>query len=1134
MSVGRLQTLIQYLRRLSVEEAGPCASDAELLRRFAGDRDAVAFELLVRRHGPMVQGVCRRLLRNEHDVEDAFQATFLALVRKARSVGRGEALGAWLHTVAYRVSLAVCADRRRRREQPMAELPSSAAPSDPYTEAAWRELRSVLDHEVARLPRRYREPFVLCCLSGKTNAEASQELGCPVGTVESRLARARARLRQALLHRGFAPAAVTLAAVPATSKASPTVLPVALTVRAAMSVAAGEVASGPAALADKVLLSMSTTKLKTVAMVIVGLSLLAATAGMRGEPSGAENRTARPDPAAATQTPSADPSGVKPAALAKGPRTDLFGDPLPPGALVRMGTVRYAQGDSTSGYPVLAPDHKTFATVSNYTPYRQGPVICLWDAATGKDLRHFDDPDFEYYQAFFLKRENLMGTLGISRKPVQGDKHAYAVHFWDPTTGKKMAAHIQMLGSPFEPWALSPDEKWLASASREPPVRVRDRKTGEVRAEWKGDGSRVNHLAFAADGKVLAICSGNAIHLWDWTGQREVRRLDGFPEQVERLWFSPDGRWLTAAISKEGVRIWETDTWTEVRRIAGENDIRFFPDGKRLVSASTGVVWDVVSGKRRGRFERCAHCLALDIAADGHTATGYALGRIRRWNAGTGEDQSPPAATARGIMVHQVGFLHGGKEVVSASPDGAVRIWDAATGKALRTLVQGTEWDQQSTFLRVAADGTVVVARGGRLRFFQSDGKEEKVPLTDFPTDGLASLNISPDGKTLVLAASNCRISVWDLVGRRMLAHFPAPEGTNLETLAISSDRQIAASVGRSVCLLSASGAVSRTLDTAPEAPRRGKGEGDGGYDYFPGIQALAFSPDGALLASAGHPDGALKLLDIFSAKPRHVLLPHVEAGQHYELRNVVFSPDGRMIAAESKSGVVDIWETSTGQRRRRFLGHRSYQTTLAFSPDGTRLATGNRDATILVWDVFGAWTQTPTAVAPSSQPELEALWTRLLDRDAERACLAMGQLMRRPDASGPFLRRQLLARKSPEVGRLRAWIAALDDDNFVKRERASNELAQHLQLAGPLLKETLAGKPSLEVRRRVESLLARVEPKPLAPETLRDLRALEVVEHLGPTATRDVVGELMEGNYDPWVATAAKAAHQRLTARVP
>jgi RNA polymerase sigma factor (sigma-70 family) len=1137
MSDGQLPTLIQYLRRLSTVDGGPCPSDADLLRRFTSERDAVAFELLVRRHGPMVLGLCRRLMHDDHDVEDAFQATFLALVRKAASVGRGEALGAWLHKVAYRVALAVRSERRGRREQSLAEAPAVVGPSDPYAEAAWRELRSVLDQEVGRLPRRYREAFVLCCLTGKSNAEAARELGCPVGTVESRLARARARLRGALLRRGFAPAAVALAAAPSPSGASPAALPVARTVSAAQSVAAGEAASGPAALADKVLLSMSTSRLKTVALLILGVSLLAATAGMRGEPSGAENPTARSDRPAATRPSSADPPGEQPAASAKGPRTDRFGDPLPPGALVRMGTVRYAQGDAMDGYPVLAPDRKTFATVSLYTPYRRGRVVCLWDAATGKELRHLDDPDFEPYRAFFLKSENLLGTLGVSRKPVEGQTYAYAVHFWDPATGKKVPAHIQVLGYPFEPWALSPDEKWLASARREPPVQVRDRKTGKVVAEWKGDGTRVDHLAFSPDGKTLAVCCGSAIHLWDWTGRREARRLGDFAEPVERVWFSPDGRRLAAAVGKEGLRIWETNRWAEVQRIAGAHDVRFFPDGKRLVSTATGVVWDVLSGKQVGRWESCAHCLALDFSPDGRTATGYALGRIRRWDADTGKDRSPPAPTAPRVMVHQVGFLPGGKEVVSASPDGAVRVWDATTGKELRTLVRGTVWDQKSTFMRLAPDGTIVVARGNRLSFFPREGKAEEVALTGFSTDGLAGLDLSPDGKTLILAASNRLIQVWDLPGRKIVARFAAPEGAALETLGVSADRQIAASVGRGISLLNVSGTVSRTLEKAPEAPRmnRGKGGDEGGaYSYFPGVQALTFSPDGEVLASAGHPGGALKLLDMFSGKPRHVLLRPARENQHYELRNAVFSPDGRMIAAESEPGVVDVWETSTGQRRRRFRGHRSYQTTLAFSPDGARLATGNRDATILVWDVFGLSTGNPPDAVLASEADLEALWARLLDGDGERACLAMGRLMRCPGLSAPFLSPHLLARKSPEAARLRGWIADLDDEHFHKRETAANELAKHLASAEPLLKETLAGNPSPEARRRLAGLLSRAEPRPLSPETLRDLRALEVLEHLGPAAAAKVARELSEGPYDPWVAAAAKAVRKRLTTKLP
>jgi hypothetical protein len=145
-----------------------------------------------------------------------------------------------------------------------------------------------------------------------------------------------------------------------------------------------------------------------------------------------------------------------------------------------------------------------------------------------------------------------------------------------------------------------------------------------------------------------------------------------------------------------------------------------------------------------------------------------------------------------------------------------------------------------------------------------------------------------------------------------------------------------------------------------------------------------------------------------------------------------------------------------------------------------------------------------------------------------------MGRLMRCPAISAPFLRRYLLARKSTEVTRLRAWIAALDDEHFNKRETASNELAKCLPSAEPLLKESLAANPSPEARRRLEGLLSRVEPTPLAPKTIRDLRALEVLEHLGPAATAEVARELSEGSYDPWVGAAARAVRKRLTTKVP
>lgn len=813
-------------------------------------------------------------------------------------------------------------------------------------------------------------------------------------------------------------------------------------------------------------------------------------------------------------------------ALGAEPRTDLYGDPLPPSALARMGTIRFAQGDSVDGYPVLAPDHKTFATVSRQTPYRLGRTVCLWDVATGKEIRHLDDPDFEPYQAIFLKRENLLGTLGVSRKPVQGDTYAYAIQFWDLKTGQKASAPLQVLGYHFEPWALSADEKLLVSASRLPPVVVRERKTGKVLAEWKGDGTRIYRLDFSPDGKTVVIGTEKTIHLWDWKNNREAGQLGDIPKQeLKRLWFSPDGRWIAAAIYKEGLRIWEAKGLKEVRRFAGEHDICFFPEGKRLVSASTGRIWDIASGKQVGRLANCTGCLALNVSADGRSAAGYASGRIRLWDTTTGKDRSPPAPTAPRIMTHQVGFLPDGQSVVSASTDGAIRIWNAATGRELRSLVPGKMGslvtNSKLPYLRVAADGTIAVAQGKRLSFLKGEGRLKEIALED----NAESLNLSPDGQTLLVASSNSLVQIWDVASMKAVTRFTAPKRTSLAAFAVSSDRkQIAAFVDRAVVLVSASGAVEQILERRPALAVIGSEN----YSWFPGIQALAFSPKGDVLASSGHL-GALKLLDARSRRTRRVLTPLVPKSHHYELRNVVFSPNGSMIAAESSDGVVDVWESSTGQRRRRFLGHRSYQTTLCFSPDGVRLATGSRDTTILIWDVFGLWTGAAPAIAPLTDKELPALWERLREADAEQACRIMGRLMRYPAVCAPFLKRRLLSRKEIEIARLRAWIADLDDDDFHKRETASKELAKHLPAAEPLLKERLANKPSLEMRRRIEHLLSLLESHTLSPETIRDLRALEVLERSGSAAIDDMARELTEGNHDPHIIAAVKSARQRL-----
>jgi RNA polymerase sigma factor (sigma-70 family) len=254
-------------------------SDGVLLERVAKQRDEVSFATLVGRHGALVLDVCRRVLRQEQDAEDAFQATFLVLFRKAGSISKRESLGSWLYSVAYRNARKAQGKRARRqmRETGLSDDPAAEAPP-PGLEP---EVRALLDEEVNRLPDKYRLPFVFCYFEGKTNEQAAQQLGCALGTVQSRLSRARDRLRSRLTRRGLAFPAALVAAVLAERAASAEV-PASLvetTVRAAPLFATGQTGAAGAASARVVALAAAVLRelfLRRLRKVALGLLALAA------------------------------------------------------------------------------------------------------------------------------------------------------------------------------------------------------------------------------------------------------------------------------------------------------------------------------------------------------------------------------------------------------------------------------------------------------------------------------------------------------------------------------------------------------------------------------------------------------------------------------------------------------------------------------------------------------------------------------------------------------------------------------------------------------------------------------------------------------------------------------------------
>jgi RNA polymerase sigma factor (sigma-70 family) len=279
MATNQMSGFIQRLRSVLRDGAGP--TDGQLLGDYLSRRDEAAVAALVRRHGPMVWGVCRRVLRNHHDAEDAFQTTFLVLVRKAASIASRELLANWLYGVAHQTALKAraTAAKRKGRERQATEMPEPTATQQDQ----WHDLQPLLDEELSRLPAKYRSVVVLCDLKGKTRRDAAAQLGCPEGTVASRLVRARTMLAKRLTRRGVALSGGALAAVLSQQAASAGV-PASVassTIKAASLLAAGKAAATGAisvkvaALTEGVMKAMLVNKLKTVIAVVLVLGFVA-------------------------------------------------------------------------------------------------------------------------------------------------------------------------------------------------------------------------------------------------------------------------------------------------------------------------------------------------------------------------------------------------------------------------------------------------------------------------------------------------------------------------------------------------------------------------------------------------------------------------------------------------------------------------------------------------------------------------------------------------------------------------------------------------------------------------------------------------------------------------------------------
>ncbi|MCI0684937.1 MAG: sigma-70 family RNA polymerase sigma factor [Gemmataceae bacterium] len=381
MSSGPIHRVLRHLRHAAQPANGGERPDAELLCSFLEGRDETAFAALVRRHSAMVLGVCRRVTGDAHDAEDAFQAAFCVLLRKARSIRRREVLGSWLYGVAYRTALAAKARRARtrRREQQVDAMPQPMhMPPDPSQD--WQPL---LDAAIERLPDKYRVPIILCDLEGKSRRDAARQLQVSEGTLSSRLARGRRLLAQRLKRHGLTLSGGALAAILAQNVASAQA-PVSLV--QAVSQAGAQVIVGQAptflafsapvvALTEGVMKAMLISKLKTIALVCVVCA--AATLGGSWMVGAAADPPLAAD--AAQQEPGAVPQRAQPAQAAQ-PAT--IAQPAPAAQPPRAGQSQY--GEQRLGGRQAAPrsalGHNSAAPPPSGASYRLETVIALPDS----------------------------------------------------------------------------------------------------------------------------------------------------------------------------------------------------------------------------------------------------------------------------------------------------------------------------------------------------------------------------------------------------------------------------------------------------------------------------------------------------------------------------------------------------------------------------------------------------------------------------------------------------------------------------------------------------------------------------------------------------------------------------------
>jgi RNA polymerase sigma factor (sigma-70 family) len=1122
-------TWLNQLYRLTC----PSPGDAELIGRWVQRRDEDAFTALVSRHGRMVHGVCRRVLGNTHDADDAFQAVFLTLARKADGLRRPEALAGWLHGVAVRLACKarMATSRRRVGDCPACLCDPCDPHPDPLEALSARELMALIDREIARLPEAYRLPLLLCDLEGRTQPEAARLLGWTLGSLRGRLLRGRERLRSRLAKRGIAPAVLAAAFVPSMADAAAPPADIGrLAVRFSTCPAATDIAPSVAALVREGMHGLMLAKLKLASVVLLAVCTLAAGAGLVAWPT--------PAPQLGEDKPPPTPGSAKPQA-----RLDRAGDPLPAEALSRLGTTRLRHGGHIFSV-AFTPDGETLVSEGE-------DGLRIWEAATGKQIRRVGNGWCGGIETLSISPDGKLVTMLLPAE--------VSVGLLEIATGRIVQRFSKRR---VHSLCFSPDGKMLATLGYpSSEIELWDPATGRVLGSLKGHQNQhwsdeVRSAMFSADGKTL-VSGGDdrTIRFWDVASGKE-KRLIQTEKGVTKIALSPDGRTLASlghvkqvdqrrisSQSEAVIHLWDTATGKELRQLTmpavevrgekrGFSTMLFTPDGKALVTGGhDGMVriWEPTTGKEVRQFRGLeGRPFSLALHPDGKTLAVIDMSAtIHLIRLDTGKDSLPLSGHRGGVF--SVFLKPDGQSAVTSAGDGLLRLWDARNGALRRDIARRSE-----SLLPILPNGKTYLTSGSdkKLRVCEMDSGKEVQVLEGWNgrPDGFA---LSPDGR--ILAQDNADSKKVDLINpatgkilrtlgefNPSVMHFSfSPDGRNLFVW----------SLDKTVTVWDANTGEKRRQFSCPvqSKPER-MIPGLSPYESF----SAKLSPDGRLLAfglsNLGPKPGVLPVVDTSTGKEVHRFTTGTDG-----VSALAFSPDGHSLAWGGwREGTVYLGEIATGKERRRFDGHRGRIFSLAFSADGKTLISGSKDTTALIWDLSGRLAMGTTFGKSLSAEELQTHWKTLADDDAAAGFRAMQALAADPTHSIPYLRKRLHAVAPVDEKRLQQWIADLDNEKFAVREKAASELEKHGWAALPAMRKALEGKPALETRRRLEPLIEKQQREERAPsaEELRVRRALEVMELSGTPEAKEVLTILANGAARARQTRDAKSALQRLDKR--